>query len=454
MLSLCSSSTPSVAFTEPVTGRQGGMPSAFHKQPGADSIMLSSHHVQSESKVPSQKEDSFDVPQINQPGGVAASLWPYDMMGGSFPVPHRKKILRRSNSVVAESTDIAMFVEKKEASATSADTTEADHSKSEKRRELSLGKILSKSYSQASLNVGPSSKRFSILHTIQKDSKQYRTWSLQKLDTSNWKWHGPFSYCFLKKRNIKNDDDEGEHKSRTRLSHLYQYEIQCEAAEVSSPSSSTENEKGSVELPRDVEIIANMSDSEDPDGKSEMNLSDMSFDARIARLSVMKKNYYSQPDGFLAAQKDANELLCWIQSSVGRREDVCPEIYDLKLSQYKQLLSVESRQLGSACREMAMAEKSPEEMLVAITSSFQVLCCLTEACMRLVKIMNSEAQQEEIVAKIDTVIINYVCLLKAAEAASGKSSSDSSVKLLARHSTTMATVVSTLTRSLKTLLNK
>lgn len=160
------------------------------------------------------------------------------------------------------------------------------------------------------------------------------------------------------------------------------------------------------------------------------------------------------PDGFIAAQKDANELLSLVRASMGKREDLHPETYDLKLSKYKQLLSMESRQLGSACRKMAMADKSPEEMLLAMTSSFQVLCCLTEACMRLVKVMNSETQQQEIIAKIDEVVINYICLLKAAEAVSGKTSGDPSIKLLARHSTTMAAIVSTLTRSLKMLLNK
>lgn len=64
-------------------------------------------------------------------------------------------------------------------------------------------------------------------------------------------------------------------------------------------------------------------------------------------------------------------------------------------------------------------KKSPEEMLLAMTSSFQVLCCSTEACMRLVKVMNSDTQQQEIVAKVDEVVMNYTCLLRAAEAVSG-----------------------------------
>ncbi|XP_060089947.1 FERM and PDZ domain-containing protein 4 isoform X2 [Heteronotia binoei] len=448
------------AFTEPVTGRRGGMPSAFSKQPRADSIMLSSH-IHSESMVPSQNQDSFDAPKVNRSGGITVCLWPYDMMGGSLRMPHKKKVLHRSNSVVAEPTGTEMFLEGKKKATVSLicmDTFEADESKLEKRGQLHLDKMLSKSYSQSSVNVPMNSKRSSNLNTIQKDSKQYRTLPLRKLDASNWKCRGPFSSCFLKRGTAEDDDDNDEHKDSTQLSCLYQPEKQHEAAEKPSQvcsALSEDNKEENVESPEDGGNSQNtMNEPEDQDDKIHENLSNMSFDAQIARLSLMKEKNYAVPEGFLAAQKDANELLCLVRSSVGKRDNVCQETYDLQLSQYKQLLSVESRQLGSACRKMAMAEKSPEEMLIAMTSSFQVLCCLTEACMRLIKIMNSETQQEEIVAKIDEVVINYICLLKAAEAVSGKTSSDSSIKLLARHSTTMATIVSTLTRSLKMLLNK
>ncbi|XP_048348759.1 FERM and PDZ domain-containing protein 4 isoform X3 [Sphaerodactylus townsendi] len=450
------------AFTEPVTGRRGGMPSAFPKQRRADSTMPSSH-IHSESKVPSQNQDSFVAPKVDQSGGITVHSWPYDMMGGSLRMPHEKKVLRRSSSVVAEPTGTEMLIEGKKKASVSLmcmNTSEAEDSKLEKRGQLPLGKMLSKSYFQDAVNVSMNRKRSSDLNTNQKDSKQYRTLPLRKLDASNWKCHGPFSSCFLKRGTAKDDDDEeDEHKDRsTQLSCLYQPEKQHEAAEKCSQVCSTLNEesgKESVEPPKDIgNNQSNMNRPEDQDGETHVNPSNMSFDAQIARLSLMKEKYYTVPDGFLAAQKDANELLCLVRSSVRKRDDVCQETFDLQLSQYKQLLSVESRHLGSACRKMAMAEKGPEEMLLAMTSSFQVLCCLTEACMRLVKITNSETQQEDIVAKIDEVVINYICLLKAAEAASGKTSSDSSIKLLARHSTTMATIVSTLTRSLKMLLNK
>ncbi|XP_074822883.1 FERM and PDZ domain-containing protein 4 isoform X2 [Natator depressus] len=445
------------AFTEPGKGRQGGIPSAFPKQPLTDSIMLSSN-IHSESKVPSQNRDSCDIPKVKQGCGAAVSLWPCDVMGGSLRMPPSRKVLRRSSSIFAGSTGTEMLLEKKKAAVSlkCLDIVARDDSKSEKKVELPLGRKLSKSYSQSSMNVSTDvkdNKRSSVTSSMRKDSKQYRMLPLRKSDASNWRCHGPFSYCFLSRGN-DNEDDEYD-GDNNHLSCLYEPQIPCELPEPASQSFSIENEKKAVEFPKQIlNSIHDKNSAEDQGGQTDMNLSDMAFEAQITRINVMKEKMYAMPDGFLAAQKDANELLSLVRASVGKREDLHPETYDLKLSQYKQLLSIESRQLGSACRKMAMADKSPEEMLLAMTSSFQVLCCLTEACMRLVKVMNSETQQQEIIAKIDEVVINYVCLLKAAEAVSDKTSDDPSIKLLARHSTTMAAIVSTLTRSLKTLLNK
>ncbi|XP_050758130.1 FERM and PDZ domain-containing protein 4 [Gymnogyps californianus] len=438
------------AFTEPEKGRQGGMPTAFPRQPLADSIMLSS--MLSESKVPSQNQDSCDIPKVNQACGATVSLRPYDMIGGSLRMPHNRKVLRRSSSIIGGSGGIEMLFEKKAAAASlkCLDITRRDKSKSERRVELPLGKKLSKSYSQSCVYVSTDrkdSKRCSGTGASQKDSKQYRTLPLRKLDTSAWRCRGPFSYCFLSRGNDDNDDEDD--RDSHQLSCLFEPQIPCELTEPVGQSFST------AEPPQDEGVNAHEKSSADiQGGQIDVNLNDVAFDAQITRINVMKEKTYAMPDGFIAAQKDANELLSLVRASMGKREDLHPETYDLKLSKYKQLLSMESRQLGSACRKMAMADKSPEEMLLAMTSSFQVLCCLTEACMRLVKVMNSETQQQEIIAKIDEVVINYICLLKAAEAVSGKTSSDPSIKLLARHSTTMAAIVSTLTRSLKMLLNK
>ncbi|CAG06717.1 unnamed protein product, partial [Tetraodon nigroviridis] len=184
-------------------------------------------------------------------------------------------------------------------------------------------------------------------------------------------------------------------------------------------------------------------------------LNNMSFSDRLARMNALKDRMYGFPSGFTDVRRDASELIALVRSSVGRC-DRGPQMPFQDVSQFKQLLSVESKELGRACRRMAQAHGSPEEMLLAVTCSFQVLCCLCEACMSLVRGLGASAshQQREVVAKVDEVVMNYICLLKAAEAATVGAPGEHSVKALVRHSSTMSAIANALTRSLKTLLSK
>ncbi|XP_050997447.1 FERM and PDZ domain-containing protein 4 isoform X1 [Acomys russatus] len=442
------------ALTEPGKERQGGMPSAWPQHSEADPILQPSN-IHLESKVPSPNQDPNDFSQAKQAYGEAVSWRPADLRGGSLKTPPSQRALRHSSSVISGPVGLETFQErtKSAVSLKYPGITEAQEASSERQAELPLGKKLTKSFSQSSMHFiseGKFHKRSPVSH---KDSKVYRTLPLRKLEGKNWRCRGPFSYCFLnqgKDEDGDEDEDEEEGEATLQVSCLYQPQI-TQAMQESSNSSPVVGLQKQGELSRGPVLKVW---TEDPSGPDDLDFSSLAFDAQIARINALKANTYGMPDGFLEAQNDANELLCLVRATKAKREESHPEAYDLTLAQYKQLLSIESRQLGSACRKMAMAEKSPEEMLLAMSSSFQVLCCLTEACMRLVKVVNSETQRQEIVAKIDEVVINYICLLKAAEAATGKSTGDPSIGLSMRHSTTMAALVSTLTRSLKMLLNK
>ncbi|KAL4681257.1 hypothetical protein H8959_006734 [Pygathrix nigripes] len=441
------------ALTEPGKERRGGMPSAWSQHPEADPILLPSN-IHSESKVPIPNQDPNDFSQANQAYGEAVSWRPPDLRGGSLRTPPSQKALRHSSSVLSGSVDLETFRERTKGAVSlkCPGITEAQEASSERRAELPLGRKLTKSFSQSSMHLsseGRFHKRSPVAH---KDSKLYRTLPLRKLEGSNWRCRGPFSYCFLNRGQDEDGEEEEERGEATvQVACLYRPQMTQATPEPSSPCLAVAIQKQGGELSRGSVLKVW---SEDLRGPDDLDFSNLAFDARIARINALKESTYAIPDGFLAAQNDANELLCLVRATKEKREESRPEAYDLTLSQYKQLLSIESRQLGSACRKMAMAEKSPEEMLLAMTSSFQVLCCLTEACMRLVKVVNSETQRQEIVGKIDEVVINYICLLKAAEAATGKNPGDPNIGFSVRHSTTMAALVSTLTRSLKRLLNK
>nr|XP_028697927.1 FERM and PDZ domain-containing protein 4 isoform X3 [Macaca mulatta] len=441
------------ALTEPGKERRGGMPSAWSQHPEADPILLPSN-IHSESKVPIPNQDPNDFSQANQAYGEAVSWRPPDLRGGSLRTPPSQKALRHSSSVLSGSVDLETFRERTKGAVSlkCPGITEAQEASSERRAELPLGRKLTKSFSQSSMHLsseGRFHKRSPVAH---KDSKLYRTLPLRKLEGSNWRCRGPFSYCFLNRGQDEDGEEEEERGEATvQVACLYRPQMTQATPEPSSPCLAVAIQKQGGELSRGSVLKVWAEDLRGPD---DLDFSNLAFDARIARINALKESTYAMPDGFLAAQNDANELLCLVRATKEKKEESRPEAYDLTLSQYKQLLSIESRQLGSACRKMAMAEKSPEEMLLAMTSSFQVLCCLTEACMRLVKVVNSETQRQEIVGKIDEVVINYICLLKAAEAATGKNPGDPNVGFSVRHSTTMAALVSTLTRSLKRLLNK
>uniref|UniRef100_A0A8C7GBP9 FERM and PDZ domain containing 4 n=1 Tax=Oncorhynchus kisutch TaxID=8019 RepID=A0A8C7GBP9_ONCKI len=305
-------------------------------------------------------------------------------------------------------------------------------------------KRLSKSYSQGSVAStcwsagGRDSRRASVMFPLQKDAKHMK--GSQKMDSSSpWRCHGPFSYCFFKRKS-QAEEDEVEGGEMGERGERGESSRRCHGREMEEAAS----------------IYGLATDAAGDQLYSEV-LTNMSFSDRLSRINTLKDRMYIFPVGFSDVRRDASELIALVRSSVGRgdRSGQVPQI-TADLSQYKQLLSIESKELGRACRRMAQAHGSPEEMLLAITCSFQVLCCLSEACMCLVRGLRASAaqQQREVVAKVDELVMNYICLLRAAEAASIGAPSDHSVNALVRHSSTMSAIANALTRSLKTLLSK
>ncbi|XP_062907073.1 FERM and PDZ domain-containing protein 4 isoform X3 [Mobula hypostoma] len=452
------------ACTEPEQGGRGGATSAFSNQFKGDNIPLPSN-ICNDTKVPTTCQESPNLLKEGQGHSTSLNRNNLEGRGGSLKIPPRKKVLRRcSSSITPRMRSAETQLEKSRSSIgfQYSDLLEVPNPQLvQKRVELPLGESISECHSQGSVTTNSScsstaanrkeSRRPSQIFSVQKDLRQPRQLPFLKVEMSNWKCHGPFTYCFLNKDVDADDDGDGGYSSKDQLTYFNQ------APQYPSSSTETCTTSRPAIAGRDVGLTAAPSGESGSNKEPQLNgasLGEVELDSKITRINTLKEKVYSMPGGFLAAQKDANELLSLLQASIGEKEQTKPDHYQLRFNQYKQLLSIESRELGSACRKMAAVEKSPEEMLLAMTSSFQVLCCLTEACMRLVKVMNSETQQQEIVAKVDEVVMNYICLLTAAEAVSGAVPIDPHVKVLARHSNTMTAIVSTLTRSLKTLLNK
>ncbi|NXV00165.1 FRPD3 protein, partial [Cettia cetti] len=186
----------------------------------------------------------------------------------------------------------------------------------------------------------------------------------------------------------------------------------------------------------------------------EIDLRTSSFEGSLAKINTLRGHTYSFPNGFLQVQLDTNELLTILRQCV-----LSPEVRDCKpyisqLAEYKQELALKFKEFRASCRRVAAVDKSPTHMLSAITSSFQVLSSLIETFVRLVYVVRSESQRQELLTKVEEVVRNYTFLLKAAEESTARTlSHQQTVEQLARQSATVATVMSTLTRSLKTLIN-
>ncbi|KAF7653985.1 hypothetical protein LDENG_00076070 [Lucifuga dentata] len=353
----------------------------------------------------------------------------------------RGRELKRSSSTVMSGSGSMEFLFEKPTRSQSQQPLSPPAAQSEtKVQRRPSRKRLSKSYSQGSMSSQAmcwsagsrvDSRRASVAFPLYKDTKHIK--GSQKLENNPWRCNGPFSYCFFKHKS-EGEEDETEWE-RTRRGHA-----------------GNDNESGAASAVLPCGSGVDVS-GEQLCGEA---LNNMSFSDRLARINVLKDRMYGFPAGFTDVRRDASELIALVRSSVGQCDRGTQMLHILDIPQYKQLLSVESKELGRACRRMAQAHGSPEEMLLAVTCSFQVLCCLCEACMCLVGGLGASAShhQREVVAKVDEVVMNYICLLKAAEAATVGAPGEHSVKALVRHSSTMSAIANALTRSLKMLLSK
>lgn len=280
----------------------------------------------------------------------------------------------------------------------------------ERQQKISSAKILSKSSSQGSVTSSMSEKK--LLRGASFFLPGSSTSRLNAL-----RCHGPFSHCFPWRKNPDGDEDRG--MSSHFLSSV------CSAAFKADTKSHQENTA----------------------------TDDTSLKSRLARVNSMKGKTYSLHTGFALARKDALEIASVLRSSVGQlcrgeKQEVGEG------DSFSELLSMQAKVLNSTCSRMTAEYSTPEELLLTLTHSFHTLCCLTQACMSLVDGLSGEEQQRAVVAKVDEVIMNYVCLLKAAEEASGSPPTDQSVNALLHHSATMSAIINALIHSQETLLEK
>ncbi|XP_077165448.1 FERM and PDZ domain-containing protein 3 [Paroedura picta] len=205
---------------------------------------------------------------------------------------------------------------------------------------------------------------------------------------------------------------------------------------------------------RTLQVLdASACSSPDDHQTQEIDLRTSTFEGSLAKIHALRGRIYALPDGFLAVQLDTSELLTILRQCVVNPEVQEGKHYLSQLVEYKQKLALRFKEFRASCRRVAAVDKSPTRMLSAVTGSFQVLGSLIETFVRLVYVVRSESQRQALLAKVEEVVRNYTFLLRAAEESTARTVShrDQAADQLTRQS--VATVMSTFTRSLKTLMN-
>ncbi|KAM3608086.1 uncharacterized protein V6R79_018843 [Siganus canaliculatus] len=413
-----SSTTPSVACTQL---KKSGEESSLALRPEASTTTTmspSSLRSSTEPSGPSQASSEPDPHALAFPSSGSSR----DPTTGGPQKPHRVQKLRRSlSTIMSGSKSIEALLDKTKATLTGK-SRGPNFQDAPKVQRMFSAKTLPKSLSQGSVLSSSSDRK------LQRGASLLLSESpAPRLDTGTWRCRGPFSHCFLRRRaTADGEDEDGAMHSHGQL----------------SVGSACVTARGNA-------------DCKTERGDAAAGAKDVSLEARLARVNSMKGKTYSLQTGFALARKDALEMVGVLRSSV------CPLCsggggggHVADMDTLPQLLLMQAKVLSSSCTQMAVEYGSPEELLLTLTHSFHTLCCLTQACMSLVEGLSCESGRREMVAKVDEVVMNYVCLLKAAESAAGGAPGDQNVNALTHHSATMSAILNTLTHSLKPLLDK
>ncbi|XP_035459591.2 FERM and PDZ domain-containing protein 4 isoform X3 [Scophthalmus maximus] len=353
-----------------------------------------------------------------------------DPTAGALRRPRRVRMLRRSwSTIMPGSRSLEALLEKTKATLTGkSGGRNCPSQDATKVQRIFSAKTLPKSLSQGSVATSYSSGR----GLPRGASPLLPESTAPRLDAGTWRCRGPFSHCFLRRKTNTGRVNEGRKMPSDAL---------CSVSSISFSNEESTKKRADHKAEQTNKVTV---------------MTDTSLEARLTCVNSMKGKTYSLHTGFALARKDALDMIGVLRSSVGRSpRGERPEVNDAEMETFSQLLVMQAKVLGSACSRMAVEYSSPEELLLTLTHSFHTLCCLTQACMSLVEGLSSERKRREVVAKVDEVVMNYVCLLRAAEAAaSGSAPSDQSVNALTHHSATMSAIINALIHSLKTLLNK
>ncbi|XP_067852828.1 FERM and PDZ domain-containing protein 3 [Heptranchias perlo] len=442
--SMCFSSIPNTIESQKADRAKG---SYVHKQPKT-SVVPSAPNIRTKQKAIRRRTSSLessDYRSEQQPGVFCMMA-----RGECLKVPHGRKLERHhSTTNIVSEAEISEII-----SQCSENSTNMAISKTEETRNLEKGsefirKVLKNQCQEPALIDDPSyvhisntdkRQRSPAIFSIQGEFNPSRSVPLLKGDMASNNRCCSFRYCFY----YRNCDVADDSSDKDELSYSVPMQLLPDLRSDNSVMLSETLAKTYQTSDR------NVSNGSGDNVRQEAVFCNVALDNNITRINALRNRAYMLPDGFIAAQQDTSELLSILRQCIANRGDHNPKLYMSHLDEYKQTLTLKFKELRTACRRVAAVDKSPSRMLSAISTSFQVLCGLIETFVHLVYIVRSERQCRELLSKVEEVVVNYTFLLRAAEESSCKTSAHH----LTKQSTSVAAVVSTFTRSIKTLMNK
>ncbi|XP_043912985.1 FERM and PDZ domain-containing protein 3 [Protopterus annectens] len=375
--------------------------------------------------------------------------------GECMRAPHYRKLMRRYSGSEIDKSDLASLSSegyqnvnavklkslKKEpesivqdSTTTVAATTTSTHLRKGQGTELTTDPPFVQADDDKKIQKSPT------IYSIHRDVYPARVTEIPKEETDNEKCCS-IRYCFY----YRKCDAEDNASDKDELSYSIPMQI--------LPGMQLDDQTVPV-VSKTLQVLdATACSTPDNSQSQEIDLRTSSFEGCLSRINALRGRGYTLPEGFLTAQLDANELLTILRQCVVTTEARDPKVYVSKLAEYKQDLALKFKEFRASCRRVAAVDKSPSHMLSAITGSFQVLCSLIETFVRLVYIVRSETQRQELLGKVEEVIVNYTFLLRAAEESMSRILGHT-VGNGAQQSAAVSTVMSTFTRSIKTLMNK
>ena len=164
---------------------------------------------------------------------------------------------------------------------------------------------------------------------------------------------------------------------------------------------------------------------------------------------------YEQDTAFEVANKDVDILIAAIDKSVAK---VNAQGHPMKLENFKSCkegLLAQSRTFVTDSKLLvSSATHSREKLVQNVNSSMHTLGKIVKQCKVTMVTMRSSSQSNNLASKVKNVTLSYRTTLNAARDAAGKPLSDPNMKLLMKQATSLAAILSSLMKTVKSMDNK